>query len=76
MSDEFREAAENVAPIWLKFDADDIEELMNGETFEIMIRDRDGAADYVEVALYTKGIIGGGDMREEFERIATEVQEE
>lgn len=76
MSDEFRDVAESITPVQLEFDADDIEALMDGEEFEIMIRDRDGAADYLQIGLYTKGLIGGGDIRQEFERFAMEDYQE
>jgi len=40
--------------------------LKDGETVELLLKDRDGAADVLEVELFTKGVIGGHDMGEAY----------
>lgn len=40
--------------------------LKDGETVELLLKDRDGAADVLEVELYTKGVIGGHSMDEAY----------
>lgn len=38
--------------------------LKDGETVEILLQDRDGAADALEIDLYTRGVIGPWPMEE------------
>lgn len=40
--------------------------LKDGETVELLLKDRDGAADVLEVELYTKGVISGHSMEEAY----------
>ena len=43
-----------------------LELLKDGETVEVLLKDRDGAADVLEIELYTKGVIGDMPMEEAY----------
>lgn len=51
---------EDIAPLTIELDADDIQRLWDGETLEVLAEERsETSVDYLEIELYTKGVLSG-----------------